>query len=1065
MKELKSVSRVVLALILVIVMATSLWFAGPTRALEITISPPASGTTGSLHSFTVTITIEDQELVPIQDVTLYIYKADARATYQATLTNLPLNASSKSYTAAETGGGAANVTATPGNGWVYTTGTGYAYWAPSGAYSWGYGYGYGYGYGAGAVSITYNVTWVSPPGWPAGSYRIDATLTANGDTFTRSSSSFTLSTAVQAPAPSPTPGIKDLTGLVTADGVFISNTTAESADGMVKLTINKGTIGKTSDGSPLTEISIIEAVELPALPKGASTVGLTYDLGPNGATFDPPITITFTYDEADIPSGINEEDLFIAFWDESAGEWVMLKDITVDPVANTINASVSHFTRFSVMAISRLAVFERRLSGDKVGQHKVPPNSYVTMQISVSTEIGLTEVKLIDYLPASWVVSDARGGVVSPVDATTNKIEWAVGDISAGEAVTREYVMLSPERTIPPTKYQFWSEISHSGGSATSEPWDVVVADPAGPKAPSDPYSMGISSTSIAVAWVPSPTTDIDGYKIYRSTNGVDYSLLVTLSGGQLVSSYVDTGLPASTLYYYKISAWRGTQETSQTSATSASTMAPSPPRGLRATGGNGSITLTWEANTESNISGYNVYRATSSNGTFSQINSSLVTTTNYTDDDPSLVGSAFYYYRVTAVDSTSAEGEMSGEAWARPYYNPSSGGPHIAYPATTDACAACHRTHAGQSPKLLPSSAEKDLCFTCHDGSGSQYNIAQEFASPTSQHPVPDETLKCSSCHNAHRNWQTYPKLISADGQSSGNAVCYTCHGATDSNPPTVDYETPFESGFHKSYISNSPTGTQIQCTSCHKPHASTFRSLEIRKDENSCFSCHDGSTVGGDVFSNFIVSSDAKAHHDIFDADQAAQGTKIECVNCHNPHTVKATGSVKKVVNPENPSPASSSRWSDTIPAFCTTCHDDAFPTSAQTEPFAPAPLGPGLINVKEAFYWGTDSKADQMGDATSGASLDPAMGYTVGEPALPCETCHDPHGSVNPFHLRTKVYSKDRSTFKEGLIVIKIAGGGYDFRYFCNACHDESNMGNGKNLPTNCTGGNCHFHGGAF
>ncbi|MEE8173698.1 MAG: cytochrome c3 family protein, partial [Dehalococcoidia bacterium] len=709
--------------------------------------------------------------------------------------------------------------------------------------------------------------------------------------------------------------------------------------------------------------------------------------------------------------------------------------------------------------------FDRRLSGDGVGQHKAPPDTYVTMEVSVSTEAELATAALADYFPASWLVSDAREGVISQVDEATSKIEWELGDISAGGALTREYILLSPERTIPPTRYQFWSELGHSEGSATSDPWDVTVADPP-PKAPETPYSKGTSSTSIAVAWVPSPTSDIDGYKIYRSANGTDYFLLATLSDGQLVSSYVDTGLPASALYYYKISAWRGAEETSQTSATSASTTAPDPPRGLRATGGTGSISLAWNANTESNLIGYNVYRATASEGSFSKINPSLVTTTSYVDSTPP-VGSAVYYYRMSAVDATAAEGGMSAEAWARPYYNPASGGPHIAYPVTTDVCATCHRTHLGRSPKLFPTSAEKDLCFTCHDSSGSQYNIVQEFVSPISQHPVPDETLKCSSCHNAHINWQDYPKLLSADGQHSGNAVCYTCHGAADPNLPAVDYQTPFEAGFHKPYISNSPTGTQIQCASCHRPHASAFRSLEIRKDENGCLSCHDGSTVGGDVFSNFAASGDAEAHHDIFDADQSARGTRIECVNCHNPHTVGASGSIKKVINPENPSPASSSRWSDTIPAFCVTCHDDAFPTSIQTEPFAPAPQGPSppLTDVKEAWYWGSDGKADQMGDGTSSASLDPAMGYTAGEAALSCQTCHDLHGTANPLHLRTKVYSKDQTTFKEGLIVIGIAGGGYDFRFFCNACHDRDNMGNKKSLPTDCTAGNCHFHGGAF
>jgi hypothetical protein len=108
---------------------------------------------------------------------------------------------------------------------------------------------------------------------------------------------------------------------------------------------------------PLSEVSIIEMAEPPAPPADTDVIGLTYDLGPDGATFNPPITITFTYDEADIPEGVDEEDLVIAFWDEDADEWVVLENVTVDPVTNTISASVSHFTAFTVLAPTRSASF------------------------------------------------------------------------------------------------------------------------------------------------------------------------------------------------------------------------------------------------------------------------------------------------------------------------------------------------------------------------------------------------------------------------------------------------------------------------------------------------------------------------------------------------------------------------------------------------------------------------------------------------------------------------------------------------------------------------------------
>jgi hypothetical protein len=68
------------------------------------------------------------------------------------------------------------------------------------------------------------------------------------------------------------------------------------------------------------------------------------------------------------------------------------------------------------------------------------------------------------------------------------------------------------------------------------------------------------------------------------------------------------------------------------------------------------SINLSWNAST--NVAGYNVYRSTSSNGTYSKINSALDPNTAYTDGS---VGSgATYYYEATAVNSSGQESTRS---------------------------------------------------------------------------------------------------------------------------------------------------------------------------------------------------------------------------------------------------------------------------------------------------------------------------------------------------------------------------------------------------------------------
>ncbi len=174
--------------------AISMWFATPTKALDMTFpSLPTSGTLGSTYSFQVTVDIADSELLPIQNINLYVYKSDARVTYEATFANLPLATTTSPYTSITATGtsgtsGTVSITASASN-WLRGYGYGYAAWEGTAQY---FGYGYGYGYGAGTASITYNVDWTPPLDWPAANYKVEVKLTANGQTFTEISNEFVL---------------------------------------------------------------------------------------------------------------------------------------------------------------------------------------------------------------------------------------------------------------------------------------------------------------------------------------------------------------------------------------------------------------------------------------------------------------------------------------------------------------------------------------------------------------------------------------------------------------------------------------------------------------------------------------------------------------------------------------------------------------------------------------------------------------------------------------------------------------------------------------------------------
>jgi hypothetical protein len=70
-------------------------------------------------------------------------------------------------------------------------------------------------------------------------------------------------------------------------------------------------------------------------------------------------------------------------------------------------------------------------------------------------------------------------------------------------------------------------------------------------------------------------------------------------------------------------------------------------------------VSLSWNASTSQDVSGYNVYRKSSS-GSFAKLNSSLDTETSYTDSTVS--PGATYYYATTSVNSSGQESTYSNQ-------------------------------------------------------------------------------------------------------------------------------------------------------------------------------------------------------------------------------------------------------------------------------------------------------------------------------------------------------------------------------------------------------------------
>jgi len=164
-------------------------------------------------------------------------------------------------------------------------------------------------------------------------------------------------------------------------GKLLESLDATSVDGMLTIAIPKGTIALTKSSSRLSSLNASTDESPPSLPEDTHVIGLAYDFGPDGATFDPAITLTWKYDPDALPEGVAEDDLVIAYYDEDAGEWVEL-DSEVDTENNTITTSVSHFTTFTIIGTAKIAAFTLTLAD--ISPTEVAPGEEVTITVSVA---------------------------------------------------------------------------------------------------------------------------------------------------------------------------------------------------------------------------------------------------------------------------------------------------------------------------------------------------------------------------------------------------------------------------------------------------------------------------------------------------------------------------------------------------------------------------------------------------------------------------------------------------------------------------------------------------------
>jgi hypothetical protein len=273
-----------------------------------------------------------------------------------------------------------------------------------------------------------------------------------------------------APPPTPVPpmGVVDLMGRISPDGVMVETISLTSADGNASAEIPAGTNASDAEGNPLAEITC-ERPDTPAPVPPDSNMIAVYDFGPDGATFDPPLTMTIEYDPALIPGGGTEEDLVIAYFDIERGEWVVL-DSVVDPITRTVTAQASHFTEFAILGlVSAPTAFT--LSDPTVVPAEVEEGetAEVTVDVANTGELEATQdINLVGGAttteppaPAAFTLSNFAAAPAEVEEGETAAVTFDV--TNTGELEGSYTVTLLVDNMVEATR-----DITLAGGGTTS---------------------------------------------------------------------------------------------------------------------------------------------------------------------------------------------------------------------------------------------------------------------------------------------------------------------------------------------------------------------------------------------------------------------------------------------------------------------------------------------------------------------------------------------------------------------------------------------------------------------
>jgi predicted CXXCH cytochrome family protein len=346
----------------------------------------------------------------------------------------------------------------------------------------------------------------------------------------------------------------------------------------------------------------------------------------------------------------------------------------------------------------------------------------------------------------------------------------------------------------------------------------------------------------------------------------------------------------------------------------------------------------------------------------------------------------------------------------------------------TSDACAACHGTHTAQGPTLnREASPIATVCFTCHDGTGANADVATQLSGATPNDPATDSWYQhpATATDTSHLSDQDAQEFADVTNRHAECADCHQPHLSDDSKTAV----TPL--GWTASGAIAGASGVAVTNGAANAVPVFAWQktsSLEYQL----CFKCHSGYTG----LTGWNTTSPSRSQLD--------KAVELNPANLSY-HPVEAAGrNTTSELDASLAGPSSLRLWSGLSTASvirCASCH-------ASSTAVAPA----------------ADATLDNHASANRGILLRPyrdrvlrsaSQNFAVGDFGL-CFACH----STSPFLDVSGTIGRSDTNFGGHGIHVAAMAGNADTGATTNIDKDGDGLGNAL-----CA--ECHFnqHGSSY